>query len=90
MSVENVLSNVIHITGVMLKASFKLAEASASAAEVAADALSAWAERAKAKSDISTIEEWSKISIPSKADILATKAKMSAAKKAGEDLNAKN
>lgn len=89
MSVEQALASVIRITGVMLKASFKLAEASASAAEVAADALSAWAERAKVKSDISTIEEWSKITPPSKADINATKAKMKASKEASADLNAK-
>ena len=89
MSIESALADTLRIAGVVLKASFKLAEASASAMEVAASALASWAERAKAKSDISTIEEWNKITTPSKADIEAVKAKMKASKEASEDLNSK-
>lgn len=89
MSIESMLADTIRIAGVVLKASFKLAEASAAAAEVTASALASWAERAKAKADISTIEEWNKISTPSKADIEAVKAKMKASKEASENLNSK-
>ena len=73
----------------LLKASFKLAEASAAVMEVTAEALASWAERAKAKADISTIEEWNKITTPSKADIEAVKAKMKASKEASDNLNSK-
>lgn len=89
MSVDSILASTLHITGVVLKASFKLAEASAAAMEVTADALASWAKRAKAKSDIATIEEWSKITTPSKADIEAAKAKMKASQEASDDLNSK-
>ena len=47
-------------------------------------ALASWAERARAKSDISTIEEWNKITTPSKADIEAVKAKMKASQEASD------
>lgn len=89
MSIESTLASTLHIAGVLLKASFKLAEASAAVMEVTAEALASWAERAKAKADISTIEEWNKITTPSKADIEAVKAKMKASKEASDNLNSK-
>lgn len=89
MSIESALASALHIAGVLLKASFKLAEASAAVMEVTAEALASWAERAKAKADISTIEEWNKITTPSKADIEAVKAKMKASKEASDNLNSK-
>lgn len=89
MSIESALASTLHIAGVLLKASFKLAEASAAVMEVTAEALASWAERAKAKADISTIEEWNKITTPSKADIEAVKAKMKASKEASDNLNSK-
>ena len=52
MSIESALASTLHIAGVLLKASFKLAEASAAVMEVTAEALASWAERAKAKADI--------------------------------------
>ena len=89
MSIESALASTLHIAGVLLKASFKLAEASAAVMEVTAEALASWAERAQAKADISTIEEWNKITTPSKADIEAVKAKMKASKEASDNLNSK-
>lgn len=89
MSVDSALASTIRIAGVLLKASFKLTEATSAVMEVTADALASWAERAKAKADISTIEEWNKITTPSKADIEAVKAKMKASKEASDDLNSK-